>query len=143
MAHRRILSEVFRRLQVVLDVRKDGRIGLENNGQFVLGKALLHDPREVARIRIDGRDEVDGKIAVGTTDSCAIEHLRKGVGLSVRCGDLAPSNHTREEDVLQHRRHFALVNDNALDLAVEILFAVGQVLVVLADALDVGFALER
>ena len=116
-------------------------VGFEDDAQLVLAGAV--HPDLVGRVRVLRGDEVDREFALGAVDLVVELEAEREVLAVLGVADLVGLDDVAGEDLEQLGADLGGVDVDVLDLLLDDLLFVGQVLVDVAVALDVGLRLQQ
>ena len=141
-----VLADVFFGALVHDQVLHEARIGGQDHAQLVAPHALhaLQGQKALAAVKVVGQrcGDVDGQFVLAAER--AVVHLAGvGVVLAVAVADLALADGAVEQQGLQLFEQVGVFNLGGLDFFFDVFFFVGQVLVGVAVALDVGLLLQQ
>ena len=116
-------------------------VGLEDDAQLVLARAV--HPDLVGRVRVLRGDEVDRELLLRPVDLVVELEAEREVLAVLGVADLAGLDDVAGQDLEQPGADLGGVDVDVLDLLLDDLLFVGQVLVDVAVALDVGLRLQQ
>ncbi len=123
------------------EVRQHPLVGFENDTQLVLARAV--HPCLLGAERVLRGDEVDREFLLLTVDLVVQLEAEREVLAVLRIADLAGLDDVARQDLEELRAHLGGVDVDVLDLLLDDLLFVGEVLVDVAVALDVGLHLQQ
>jgi hypothetical protein len=117
-------------------------VGRQDDQQVVAAQGLGAQQRLVAGVLVEGADHVDAQFIVAAQQAF-VQPPGKWIVLAVFVANLAILEYRVEDELAQFFGHGVAVDLGVLDLLLDVLLFVGQVLVFIAVALDVGLLLQQ